>query len=113
MDTNTKVAGTTFHQLPEGEYLRVKRTYTFDNIPCADADAILVPEPDNQYDPDAVKVIVPLENGKPFHIGYLPRESQLKSAVKKTYTATVMIKNFAKNSPQYNPSWIITQVNGL
>lgn len=113
MTTNTKIAGTTFHSLPEGQYVRVKQTYAFEGIPCADVDAILMPEPTNQYDPDAVMVMVPLENGQPFHIGYLPKDSELKKAIKHNYAATVMIKNFAMNSPQYSPSWIITEVQGL
>lgn len=113
MVTNTKVAGTTFHPLPENEYLRVKETYDFEGIPCADADAILVPEPTNQHDPDAVKVMVPLQNGEAFHIGYLPKDSELKQLVKRVYPATIMVKNFALNNPHYSPSWIITEVKGL
>lgn len=113
MKTNVKVAGTTFHQLPEGQYVRVNQTYNVDGISCADTDAILIPEPDNAYDPDAVKVMIPLENGQPFHIGYLPKDSELKYMVKHNYVATIMIKNFALNNPQYSPSWIITEVQGL
>lgn len=113
MKTQTKVAGTTFHQIPEGQFLRVKQTYDFEGVPCADTDAVLMPEPDNQYDPDAVKVMVPLENGEPFHIGYLPKDSELKTLVKKPHPASVMVKNFAMNNPQYSASWIITEVAGL
>lgn len=113
MVTQTKITGTTFHPLPDGQYLRVKQTYDFEGIPCADADALLIPEPDNQYDPEAVKVMVPLESGQPFHIGYLPKDSELKQMVKQPHPATVMIKNFALNNPQYSPSWIITEVKGL
>lgn len=113
MKTNTKIAGTTFHPLPEGQFLRVKQTYNFDNVPCADADALLIPEPENQYDHEAVKVMVPLDNGQPFHIGYLPKDSELKRMIKRTYVASIMVKNYALNSPQYSPSWIITEVNGL
>lgn len=113
MVTQEKIAGTTFHPLPDGQYLKIKRTYDFEGIPCADADAVLMPEPENQYDPEAVKVLVPLESGQPFHIGYLPRESALKKMVKKPYQAAVMVKNFALNNPQYSPSWIITEVVGL
>lgn len=113
MKTNVKIAGTTFHPLPDGEYLRVKQTYEFEGISCADADAILMPEPDNQYDPDAVKVLVPLDNGQPFHIGYLPKDSELKKMIRNTYAATIMVKNFAVSNPQYSPSWIVTEVRGL
>lgn len=113
MKTNTKIAGTTFHRLPDGQYLRVNQTYDFEGIPCADADALLIPEPENQYDPEAVKVMVPLESGEPFHIGYLPKDSELKLMIKKPHPAAVMVKNFALNNRQYSPSWIITEVKGL
>ena len=113
MMTNTKVAGTTFHQIPEGQYLRIKQQYDLEGTPCADADAILVPEPTNQYDPDAVMVMVPLENGQPFHVGYLPKDSDLKQMVKKALPATVMVKDFGAKNPQYSASWIITEVKGL
>ncbi len=128
MKTNTKIAGTTFHPLPENEYVRVKKTYDFEElddtfrhggssfsrkIPCADVDAVLIPEPNNRYDPEAVKVMVPLESGQAFHIGYLPKDSELKKMVKSVHTASIMIKNFAMKNPHYNPSWIITEVYGL
>lgn len=113
MVTNVKVAGTTFHPLPKDRYLRVKQTYDFEGVSCADADALLIPEPDNQYDPEAVKVVIPLDNGQPFHIGYLPKDSKLKKLVSQSCMATVMVKNYAMNNPQYSPSWIITEVKGL
>lgn len=116
MTTNVKIAGTTFHPLPKDEYVRVSRTFEFENIPCAETNAVLMPEPGNPHDPEAVKVMVPLENGQPFHIGYLPKESELKrqiSASGRNYVAVVMIKNFAASNPHYSASWIITEVQGL
>lgn len=113
MKTSVKIAGTTFHPLPDGQFLRVTQTYEFEGVPCADTDAVLIPEPDNPHDPEAVKVMVPLDNGQPFHIGYLPKDSELKKMIKQTMVAAVMVKNFALNSPQYSPSWIITEVKGL
>lgn len=113
MQTQVKVAGTTFHPLPEGEFLKVKNTYTFEGVSCADADCILVPEPTNPHDPEAVMVIVPLDSGNPFHIGYLPKDSSLKRLVTHSYAGTVMVKNFALSNPQYSASWIITEVVGL
>ena len=113
MKTNTKIAGTTFHPLPEGQYLRIRQTYDFEAVPCADADAVLVPEPENQYDREAVKVLVPLDDGSAFHIGYLPKDSDLKRMVRKPHKASIMVKNYALNSPQYSPSWIVTEVEGL
>lgn len=113
MKTDVKVAGTSFHPIPDGQYLRVKQTYEFEGVPCADTDALLIPEPDNPHDPDAVRVMVPMDNGQAFHIGYLPKDSALKLMIKKACPATIMVKNFAMKNSQYSASWIITEVNGL
>lgn len=116
MTTNVKIAGTTFHPLPDGQYLRVNKTYPFDGVSCADTNGILMPEPTNPHDPSAVKVVVPLDNGQAFHIGYLPKDSDLKMQIAqsgKNYMATIMVKNFTQNNPQYSASWIITEVQGL
>lgn len=116
MNINVKVAGTTFHPLPEGDFLKVLRTYEFEGVPCADANAILVPEPDNQYDPDAIQVFVPLDSGQAFHIGYLPKNDPFKMAVRRAMRplkATVMVKNYAAKNQQYSASWILTEVEGL
>lgn len=116
MQTQTKIVGTTFHPLPKDRYVKVRQTYEFEGIPCADVDALLVPEPGNQHDPEAVMVLVSLDDGEAFHIGYLPRESELKKQVSGgniSRTASIMIKNFALNNPHYSPSWIITEVPSL
>lgn len=116
MVTNVKIAGTTFHQIPEGKYLKVNNTFNFEDTPCANTSAILLPEPDNPHDKNAVKVMVPLDDGQAFHVGYLPKESDLKAQIAKTgnsYLAVVMVKNFASKNPHYNASWIITEVQGL
>lgn len=116
MQTNVKIAGTTFHPLPEGKFLKVGRTYTFEDVPCADTDAVLIPEPDNQYDPNAVKVVVPLDSGEAFHVGYIPKDHPLKMMVKnagRPVKASVMVKNYAMKNQQYSASWIITGVFNL
>lgn len=116
MNTNIKVAGTTFHPLPENDYLTVKSTYEVEGVPCADTDAVLMPEPGNRHDPYAVQVFVRLDNGTAFCIGYLPKDEPLKmtiSAAKRPVTATVMVKNYAAKNQQYSASWIITEVSGL
>ena len=73
-----KVVGTTFHQSAIDELLAKampdfgsdqigQRELTYNN------SIILVPEPDNKYDPNAVKVIFQLSN-QPIQIGYLGKE---------------------------------------
>ena len=73
-----KVVGTTFHQDAIDELLAKampdflseqngQRELTYNN------SIILIPEPDNQYDPNAVKVVVQFLN-QPLQIGYLGKE---------------------------------------
>lgn len=114
MQVNVKVAGTTFHPLPENDFVKVSEQYEFEGVPCATADAVLIPEPTNKYDPDAIMVMVPLVSGGAFHIGYVPKDAtHFKSLINHNYVAKVMIKNFAAKNPQLCPSWIITEVIGL
>lgn len=73
-----KVVGTTFHQNEVDELLmkavpdfssdqngQQERTYNY--------SIDMIPEPDNQYDSNAVKVVFKAIN-QPLHIGYLPKE---------------------------------------
>ena len=113
MDVSIKIAGTTFHPLPEGMYVKVKQTFSFEDVPCARVQAVLLPEPENPYDPEAVKVLIPLENGEAFHIGYLPKAEPLKTRISGPTPAWVTVKNYARKNPSLSPSWIITEVLGL
>ena len=113
MQTNIKVAGTTFHPLPEGGYVKVEQKFQSGDVPCAIAKAVLIPEPENPYDPGAVKVLVPLEDGSAFHIGYLPKAEPLKAQIKAPVPARVKIFNHTANNPALSPSWVIMEVLGV
>ena len=83
----TYIAGIKFH--PGGhEYLS--------NIPEGNTDFALIPEPDNEYDANAIQVlhVRPAEQPLPFHLGYIParmclsigqvlREGRIERVVKK------------------------------
>lgn len=114
MKTDFKVAGTTFYQIPEIG-LKINKEYedTGNNrVPCADLDAVLMPEPENKYDEDAVKVIVPLKNGDAFHLGYVPRAEPLKTKITKPVMAKMTIRDYGMVG-NYNASFIITEVEGI
>lgn len=110
MNTNIKVAGTTFHKLPAGEGLIVENEHLEDGVPVAYAKAILVPEPTNQYDADAVQVVVSLKTGKPFVIGYIPSVDPIKTQIKQATIAKVCIKDY-RMVGNYNPSYVIEEVD--
>ena len=43
--------------------------------------ALLVPEPTNEYDPTAVAVVVSTKSGEAHRVGYLARNSEIKSTM--------------------------------
>lgn len=112
MDVNIKIAGTTFHPLPDGMYVKIDESYMVEDIPCAKTQAVLMPEPQNPYDPEAVMVLVPLENGEAFHIGYLPKMEPLKKRITGPTPARVLIQNFTQKNPALSPAWTIVEVFG-
>lgn len=77
-----KVVGSTFHPLPEGKRIRVYGdVFEIDDIPAILTRAILIPEPENVHDREAIKVVLELTNGEPFHIGYIGKEDPLKTQI--------------------------------
>lgn len=111
MKTNIKVAGTTFHPLPSGKGIAIEQEQTIDNVPCAITQALLIPEPTNPYDAEAVQVVVKLTTGEAFPIGYLPAKEPLKSTIRAITIGTILIKDYGQVG-NYSPSFIITEIGG-
>lgn len=100
-----KVAGSTFHPLAPEQKIKIIRELAPENdIPRAIAQAVLMPEPTNAYDPEAVQVIVSLTDGSAFVLGYLPKTSVQKSKIKAPTLAEVTIINYAATT-NYNNSY--------
>lgn len=75
----SKVVGTTFHQNDVDELLvKAVPDFSFDQDGHHEITynhtIYLIPEPDNRYDCNAVKVVFKSVNKSPLHIGYLPKE---------------------------------------
>lgn len=111
MKTNIKVAGTTFHPIPSDKGIAILQEQTIDNVPCAIAQALLIPEPTNPYDAEAVQVVVKLTTGEAFHIGYLPAKEPLKTTIQSLTLATLLIKDYGQVG-NYSPSFILTEIGG-
>lgn len=114
MKTEIKVAGTTFHPLPKGVGIAIEKEFEQDGIPCAVVECILVPEPENKYDPEAVKVMVKLTNGMAHQIGHLPAKEPLKVQIARRQQfllATCLIKDFTQMG--INASYVITEIQGI
>lgn len=112
MKTNIKVAGTSFHPLPEGARIKIEHEYQEGNLPCAMAKMVLQPEPTNEFDPEAVKVLVPLTDGSAFHLGYIPKAEPLKTRIKDVMAGSLTIKDYGQMG-DLNASYVITEIIGL
>ena len=109
MTVNFKVAGTTFHPLPKDKGIKIIQECTVDDVPCATAQAILMPEPTNPYDDKAVAVYISLKDGEAFHLGYVPAKEPVKEQVTKMTLAKMLIKDYGQMG-NYNPSFVITEI---
>ena len=104
-----KVVGTTFRPLPSGVFIKVYETFEQNNVPTALAKAILAPEPDNVYDPNAVQVIIELDTGAPFTIGYIGKDDPWQKRITQPVLATLRIVDYSV-SGAYNASYNIIDI---
>lgn len=104
-----KVAGTTFHKLPSGMFLKPDTVGTCNDTPAAFFTAILMPEPTNVYDPQAVQVLLQTTTGDAFVVGYMPKDEPMKARILKPTMANVTIIDYGRVG-NYNPSYIITGI---
>ena len=100
-----KVVGTTFHNPPrytqfEGKIDKKAQT------PTLTGQAILLPEPDNKYDPNAVAVIAKLADGTAFKIGYLGKDTPLQKQIQKPVVAKLVIMAYSENG-DLNDSYLV------
>ena len=100
-----KVVGTTFHKLLPTQKIAIMNEIEHGDVPAAKAQAILIPEPTNQFDPEAVQVVVKLQTGEPFVLGYLPKESPYKKQITANCLATLIILDY--QSVGYNNSYTV------
>ena len=109
MKTNVKVAGTTFHPLPAGVGINIIEECTVDNVPCARVQGVLMPEPTNAYDSEAVAVYIPLKTGAAFCIGYIPAKEPIKTQIQTNTLVEILIKDYGQLG-NYSPSFVITEI---
>lgn len=100
-----KVVGTSFRPQPLFEdFAGTLSTEPGDNAPVKISDALLIPEPNNPYDPHAVMVVAKLANNQPHHLGYLARGSYLQMHTHKPTKATLKITAYSTVG-DYNDSY--------
>lgn len=100
-----KVVGTSFRpQPPFEDFAGTLSTEPGDNVPVKISDALLIPEPNNQYDPNAIMVVARLANNQPHHLGYLARGSQLQINTHKPTKVTLKITAYSMVG-DYNDSY--------
>lgn len=104
-----KVVGTTFRFKEHGfkEFTEFAGSVENENgTPVLTGQAILLPEIDNQYDPDAIKVVAKMADGSAFHIGYLPRGSAMQKQIQTPTPATLIITAYSTNG-DYNDAYAV------
>lgn len=104
-----KVVGTTFRFKEQGEKNFTEFAGVIDktgDIPTLQGRAILVPDPQNKYDPNAVMVIAQMRDGSAFHLGYLPKGSPLQQVVKTNTLAKLNIIAYSEGG-DYNDSFTV------
>lgn len=105
-----KVVGTTFQEHKDySEYFAVSEDVEH-GATAITSIALLMPEPDNPYDPNAVMVIGKLKNGQPHPIGYLQsaaKGGQLQLKIKQPQQASLRIIAYS-DSGAFNDTYIVT-----
>lgn len=105
-----KVVGTTFRPLPPNKTIQIDgKPFEVNDVPTAIAQAILVPEPTNEYDPNAVQVVVKLNTGEAFPIGYIGKDDPWQAKIKSPKLAKLRISDYSRTNG-YNPSYSIIDV---
>lgn len=101
-----KVVGTSFYEKKDLEDFdgEIKEK---DNVPVLHGAAILMPEPENQYDPNAIAVIAKMTDGTPHKIGHIGRDSELYNTVTKPTPAALTIYAYS-HAGNYNDSFTVT-----
>lgn len=100
-----KVVGTSFRPLPPNKFIEIlDKPFDIDGVPTALAQAVLVPEPTNEYDPNAVQVVVKLNTGEAFPIGYIGKDDPWQARITKPVLATLRISDYSQVG-NYNPSY--------
>lgn len=105
-----KVVGTTFQEHKDySEYFAISEDVEH-GATAITSIALLMPEPDNPYDPNAVMVIGKLKNGQPHPIGYLQsaaKGGQLQLKIKQPQQASLRIIAYS-DSGAFNDAYIVT-----
>lgn len=105
-----KVVGTTFRPLPSDKTIQIDgKPFEVDGVPTAITQAILVPEPTNEFDPNAVQVVVKLNTGEAFAIGYIGKDDPWQARITQPTLAKLRISDY-RDAGNYNPSYNIIDV---
>lgn len=104
-----KVVGTTFKFKEYGErhYSQFAGVDSVENgIPVRTGQAVLLPEPQNQYDANAIAVVAAMADGSSFPLGYLGRGSTLYNEIKKPTLAKLVITAYSEGG-DFNDSYVV------
>lgn len=89
-----KVVGTTYREHPPVSEL-VGEIDKSGEIPIFTGQALLVPEPTNEYDPNAIAVVAQKKDGNVHHVGYLGKHTELYTKTKNITPAILRIFGYS------------------
>lgn len=101
-----KVAGTSFSTPHKYTDFQGEIEMNDKNVPALKTQAVLMPDPTNEYDPHAVQVLAPLKTGKAERVGFLAKNGKLYQKVKQPTAAKLTIVAYSENG-NYNDSYLI------
>ena len=105
--TIEKVVGTTFTFQEHGN--KHFEEFVGENVDCQATptrvgQAILMPEPTNPFDANAIAVVVQMTDGKPFRLGYLSKTGLLYTKITAPTLAKLIITAYSEGG-DYNDSY--------
>lgn len=96
----SKVVGTSFKMQEQGpikfdDIAGTLQNVKKDGVPVKVGQALLMPDKNNKYDKNAVKVIAKLTDGSPYDLGFLPKNSNACLSVKKPTLAKLLAYGYS------------------
>lgn len=106
-----KVVGTTFTEHHDiTDFTGEDVTNPGDTVPVKEVPALIIPDPNNQYDSGALAVVTQLTDGSAFRLGYIGKSTDPKSlyqTIKSPIQARVIVTAYS-DAGDYNDSYHVT-----
>lgn len=100
----SQVVGTSFHLKPLGAY-KLRNEGTIDHATTFIGHAILIPEPENEFDPTAIAVYGRMKDETAHLLGYLAKDNPLKAFISEPIETKLIITHYESTVKEYNDKY--------